>query len=76
MNKIKELISQKDWSSLISSYSVKDVCSSLNFSEVMHVVKHLFYDDIQDDEKQQCALKLAFDLFNKVENFRIVQLKS
>lgn len=68
MNKIKELISQKDWRSLVSNYSVKDVCSSLNFSEVMHVIKHLFYDDIQDDEKQQYALKLAFevkDLFKK-----------
>ncbi len=62
MNKIKELISQKDWGSLISSCSVKDVCSSLNFSEVMHAVKHLFYDDIQDDEKQQYALKLAFEI--------------
>ena len=26
----------------------------------MHLVKHVFYDDIQDDEKQQYALKLAF----------------
>jgi hypothetical protein len=60
MNKIKELISQKNWSSLISNYSVKDVSTALNFSEVMHVVKHLFYDDIQDDEKQQYAFKVGF----------------
>lgn len=67
MNKIKELVSQKDWSSLISNYSVKDVCSSLNFREVMHIVKNLFYDDIQDDEKQQYALKLAFETKNLFE---------
>jgi hypothetical protein len=64
MNKIKKLISQKDWKSLISDHSAEEVCSSLSFSEAMHVVKHLFYDDIQDDEKQQYALKLAF----KIEN--------
>jgi hypothetical protein len=62
MNKIKEIISQKDWSEIISNYSVKDVCSLLNFKEAMHVVKHLFYDDIRDDEKQQYALKLAFEV--------------
>jgi hypothetical protein len=56
----KKLISEKDWCSLVSNYSVKDVCSSLNFNEVIHVVKHLFDDDIQNDEKQQYALKLAF----------------
>lgn len=62
MNKIKELISQKDWSSLISNYSVKEVCSFLNFSEAMYIVEHLFYNNIQDDEKQQYALKLAFEI--------------
>jgi hypothetical protein len=59
---IKKLISQKDWSSLISNYSIKIVCSSLNFSEAMYIVEHLFYNDIQDDEKQQYALKLAFEI--------------
>jgi hypothetical protein len=62
MNTIKETIDQKDWSTLISNYSVKEICSSLTFSKAMHVVKHLFYDDIQDDEKQQYALKLAFEI--------------
>jgi hypothetical protein len=62
MNKIKELISQNDWNSLISNYSVKDICSSLNFNEAMHIVEHFFYDDIQDDENQQYALKLAFEI--------------
>ncbi|WP_068470552.1 hypothetical protein [Candidatus Protochlamydia phocaeensis] len=62
MNKIKELISQKDWGLLISNYSVEDVCSSLSFNDAMHIVEHLFYDDIQDDEKQQYALKLAFKI--------------
>lgn len=28
----------------------------------MHVVKHLFYDDIQENERQQYALKLAFEI--------------
>lgn len=62
MKKIQNLISQKDWNSLISTYSVKEVCSLLTFSEAMHVVEHLFYDDIQDDDKQQYALKLAFEI--------------
>ena len=34
----------------------------------MHVVEYLFYDDFQDNEKQQYALKLIFeikDYFNK-----------
>jgi hypothetical protein len=62
MNTIKELISQQDWSSLISNYSVKNVCSSLNFTEAMHAVKHLFFDDFQDYEKQQYALKLVFEI--------------
>ena len=62
MKKIKDFISQKDWNSLISSYSVQDICSYLNFSEAMHLVKHLFYDDTEDDEKQQYALKLAFEI--------------
>lgn len=68
MNKIKEIISQKDWNSLIFNYSTKDFCLSLNFSEAMHVVKHLFYDDWQDDEKQQYALKLAFEIENRFKN--------
>jgi hypothetical protein len=61
MNKLQELISINDWSLIVSNYSIKDVCSLLSFSEAMHVVEHLFYD-IQDDEKQQYALKLAFEI--------------
>jgi hypothetical protein len=34
----------------------------LTFSEAMQVIEFLFYDDIQDDEKQQYALKLAFEI--------------
>jgi hypothetical protein len=59
-----EIISQKSWSALISTYSVKDICSYVSFSEAMHLVKHLCYDDLQDDEKQQYALKLAFEIKN------------
>lgn len=62
MNKIKELVSQKNWDLLISNYPIQKVCMSLNFSEAMHAVKHLFYDDIQDDKKQQYALKLALGI--------------
>nr|MBA3284904.1 hypothetical protein [Nitrosopumilus sp.] len=68
MNKIQKLIFQDDWSSLITNHSVKDVCSSLNFSEVMHVADHLFYDDIQDDDNQQYSLKLAFEIKKHFEN--------
>lgn len=64
MNKIKELISQKDWNSLISNYLVKEVCSSLNFSEAMWLAKHLVYDDMQNDANQQFGLKLAFEIKN------------
>ena len=64
MNKIKELIAKKDWDVLISLYSVKDICLSLDFIQTMRVIKHLFYDNIQDDEKQQYALNLAFEAKN------------
>lgn len=62
MNPIIKTVFQKDWEALILNYRVKDVCSALNFDEVMRVVKHLFYDDIQDDTKQQYALNLAFEV--------------
>lgn len=68
MNNIKQFISQKKWESIISSYSVKDICSLLSFSEAMHLVEHLFYDDIHDDTKQQYALKLAFELKEYFKN--------
>ena len=68
MKKIKELISQKDWNSLISSYSVEEVCLSLSFSEAMRVIEHLFYDDIRDGEKQQYALELAFEIKDRFKN--------
>lgn len=62
MNRIKELVSQKDWNLLILTSSFEEICKALSFKDAMHVVKHLFYDDIQDDEKQQYALKLAFKI--------------
>lgn len=62
MNKIKKIIAQENWESLILNCSVEEVCSHLNFSEAMHTVEHLFYNDIQDDEKQQYSLKLAFKI--------------
>lgn len=62
MNKIKEIISHRNWSELTSKFSVKELYSLLSFKESMNVVKHLFYDDIQDDKKQQYALKLAFEI--------------
>lgn len=62
MNTIKQLISKNDWGSLITNYSVKDICTYLSFKEAMHTIKHIFYDDIQDDEKQQYALKMAFEI--------------
>ena len=68
MNQIQEVVFQKEWNVLISTYSVKDICLSLSFSEAMHIVKHLFYDDIQDDDKQQYALKLAFEIKDHFKN--------
>ena len=62
MNEIQELIYQQKLYSVISNYSLKDVCKSLSFSEAMHLVEHLFYDDIRDDEKQKYALRLAFEI--------------
>lgn len=62
MNKIKELIYNKDWDSLILSFTVEEICSSLTFSESMHTVNHLFFDDFRDDDRQQYALKLAFQI--------------
>lgn len=68
MNNIEEIVSQKDWDSLISNYPVKDVCSALSFREAMHIIKHLFYDDLRDDDKQQYALKLAFEVKDYFKN--------
>ncbi len=62
MNKIEKTISKKEWNSLISNYTVKDICLSLSFDKAMQLVKNLFYDDIQDDEKQQYALRLAYEI--------------
>lgn len=59
MSKIKEMFAQKNWDNIISTYTIQEICLSLNFKDSMHLVKHLFYDDIQDDEKQQFAFKLA-----------------
>lgn len=68
LNKLKELISQKKWDRLIRQYSANDVCLSLSFSEAMHLTEHLFYDDIRNDENQQFALKLAFEIKNHFKN--------
>lgn len=43
MNEIKELVNQGRFEKIVSNYSVKEVCSSLNFEELMHVVEYLFY---------------------------------
>lgn len=68
MNKIKKLVSQKDWDLLISNYQIKEVCSSLSFSEAMQAIKHLFYDDIQDDRNQEYAIELAFEIKDYCKN--------
>jgi hypothetical protein len=68
MNGIKIKVLNNEWAALVENCAIKDVCAALTFKEVMHVVQHLFYDDIQDDEKQQYALNLAFEVkdhFNK-----------
>jgi hypothetical protein len=59
---VKEMVTQKGWAALVENCAIKDVCAALTFKEVMHVVQHLFYGDIQDDEKQQYALSLAFEV--------------
>ena len=64
MNEIRKIVSEKNCKLLISNYSVKEVCGSLNFSEAMYVVEHLFYDDIRDDKNQEFALRLAFETRN------------
>jgi hypothetical protein len=68
MSKVKDFFLKKDWNSIVSIYSTKDVCLSLNFSEAMHLVKHLFYDNIQDDEKQNYGLDLAFEIKDYFKN--------
>lgn len=68
MNEIKELISKKNWAFLTKKYSFQEICKSLNFKEVMHLVKHLFYDDMQDDTNQQFALKLILEAKQHFEN--------
>jgi len=62
MNKIKETISHRNWNSLITEYSPREVCLLLNFSEAMWLAKHLVYDDMQNDSNQQFGLKLVFEI--------------
>lgn len=62
INKIKELLDKNDLELIFSNYSIEDICSCLNFNEAMYVVEYLFYDDIQNDEKQQYALKLLLKI--------------
>ena len=47
----------------LKRFSIK-ILKQEKYSSTMHVVEHLFYDDIQDDEKQQYALKLVFEIKN------------
>jgi len=62
VNEVRELISQNNWDLLIEKFQVVDVCKLITFEEAMHLVEHLFYDDIRDDVKQQFALKLVFEI--------------
>ena len=60
--KIQEIISQKNWDFLIANYSIKQICSTLNFHEAMCLSNTIFYENMQDDTIQQFALDLAFDI--------------
>jgi hypothetical protein len=61
MNKFKDLISQIKWDILTTKYSPKEICLALNFSDTMHLVKHLAYDNFQNDDYQQFALNLILE---------------
>jgi hypothetical protein len=62
MSELKKIIAEKDFKKIISKYSRDDICSSFNFKESMWVAKHLFFDDLCDDEYQQFALKLTLKI--------------
>jgi hypothetical protein len=64
MNKIRKLVSQKNWSLLVAEYSPKEICLSLNFREVMQLAKHLFCDDMHNDSNQQFCLKMVLEIKN------------
>jgi hypothetical protein len=64
MNEIRNIVSEKNWKLLISNYSIKDICSSLSFKEVMYVAEQIFYDDIEDKDNQQFALELTLEIAN------------
>ena len=68
MNKIQKIVFQKKWNTLLSNYSVKDICLSLNFEEAMHNVEDLFYEDFPNHDNQQYALKLAFEIKDHFKN--------
>lgn len=68
ISKIKELVSQKNWNSLTTNFSAKDVCLSLNFREAMRLTEELFYNNMQDDALQQFALSLAFEIKEHFKN--------
>lgn len=67
-NILSEVITQKKWSYLIANYNAQEICSSLSFSEAMHLAKSLCFDDFQNDENQQFALKLIFGIRNYFSN--------
>lgn len=62
--KLNAIISQKKWNSIISDYSVKQICSELNFNESMHLANDIFFENMHDDKLQQFALNLTQEIRN------------
>lgn len=61
---MQSFIQHKRWDLLVKNYSAKEICSELTFQEAMFLVNDIFYSDLQDDELQQFALKLIFEIKN------------
>ncbi len=42
IDKLREIISQNNWNDIVSTYSSKNICSLLDFKEVMQLANNLF----------------------------------
>jgi hypothetical protein len=61
MNQIQKLMSQSKWDIIIAKYLPKEICLNLNFSDTMHLIVDLAYENFQNGESQQFALKLILE---------------
>lgn len=68
MKTLTEFIANKQWDLLIANYTPKEICQGLSFPESMRLTKHIFYDDMHNDEHQKFGLALALEIKDHYQN--------